>query len=97
MNSVPTPGRPPRAATSSSRRATLGAAGAPPVAVGVGTALSTDDAVGLRLVHALRADLDPATPAPVRVLLWEDRDALDVAASLLELDAPPGPGANVPS
>ncbi len=56
---------------------------AAPVVIGVGSRACADDAIGLRLVEALRA----RGGAP-RVALWEDNDALDVASGLLELDAP---------
>ena len=47
---------------------------------GVGSRLSRDDAIGLELV----ATLDP--PPWVECRLWEDADALTLAADLLDLD-----------
>lgn len=56
--------------------------------VGIGSRASGDDAVGLMLVeHA-------ASWPGVAAHVWEDRDALDVAAGLVELgEADPGGGA----
>ncbi len=50
---------------------------------GVGSRLSTDDAIGLELV----ARLAPLPPG-VEARLWEDADALTLAAGLLDLDRP---------
>ena len=50
--------------------------------VGIGSRLSTDDAVGLVLVQEL-AGRKPEPPG-CSFELWEDRDALDLAGALLE-------------
>ncbi len=50
--------------------------------VGIGSRVRADDAIGLHLVEGL------AGRPGLRTHLWEDRDALDLATLLLELDRP---------
>lgn len=50
--------------------------------VGIGSQVRTDDAIGLRLVENLSGH------DGVQTHLWNDRDALDLASLLLDLDAP---------
>ena len=54
----------------------------PVTVVGLGSRVAADDAIGLELAAAARG-----RPG-VAVLLWEDRDALDLTGALLELDGP---------